>query len=292
GRGPLVGRVGTAGGPSKFGEASSELLSDFLINLNKRNKDNIKSLEKCSGTFKEKKLMEHVFLITKDMRLDPLAGYHAVELLQRFMVKRLTDLFTTPTPQGAAADPPRSYEAAVFDKLKEKFPLIIFSCVQLASKMSLHSHMIDTSAAVRFLHSVGLSVSKKAVLDSELMVLKGLEFRLNAPNPLTYVEILLEVLGHNESSTPVDRLYPLCHHVLQFVSLQRTAIYESLLGTTVQWESPTTEHRYVSIKVTISIFFETGGHSSKLRISPKSIRDFAGVTLMHIVGASCPVTFT
>nr|XP_020486459.1 cyclin N-terminal domain-containing protein 1 [Labrus bergylta] len=297
---------------SKFGEASSELLSDFLINLNKRNKDNIKSLEKCSGTFKEKKLMEHVFLITKDMRLDPLAGYHAVELLQRFMVKRLTDLFTTPTPQGAAADPPRSYEAAVFDKLKEKFPLIIFSCVQLASKMSLHSHMIDTSAAVRFLHSVGLSVSKKAVLDSELMVLKGLEFRLNAPNPLTYVEILLEVLGHNESSTPVDRLYPLCHHVLQFVSLQRTAIYESLLGTTVQWESPTTEHREKFATV-IEDYMLLGGSviavatfilyvrkyeqvvkelSNITGISPKSIRDFAGVTLMHIVGASCPVTFT
>lgn len=27
------------------------------------------------------------------------------------------------------------------------------------------------------------------------MVLKGLEFRLEAPNPLTYVETLLEVLG-------------------------------------------------------------------------------------------------
>lgn len=59
----------------------------------------------------------------------------------RFMVKHLTDLFTTPTPQGAAADEPRSYEDAVFDKLKEKFTLIVFSCVQLASKLSLHSHV-------------------------------------------------------------------------------------------------------------------------------------------------------
>lgn len=55
--------------------------------------------------------------------------------------------------------------------------------------------MIDNSTAVHFLHSVGLSVSKQTLLESELMVLKGLEFRLNAPNPLTYVEILLEVLG-------------------------------------------------------------------------------------------------
>ena len=42
---------------------------------------------------------------------------------------------------------------------------------------------------------MGYSVSKQALLESELMVLKGLEFRVNDPNPLTYVEVLLEVLG-------------------------------------------------------------------------------------------------
>lgn len=57
------------------------------------------------------------------------------------MVKHLTELLTTPTPQGAAADQPESYEDAVFDKLKEKFPLIVFSCVQLASKLFLHSQV-------------------------------------------------------------------------------------------------------------------------------------------------------
>lgn len=55
--------------------------------------------------------------------------------------------------------------------------------------------IIDNDTAVRFLHSVGHSVSKQALLESELMVLKGLEFRVNDPNPLTYVEVLLEVLG-------------------------------------------------------------------------------------------------
>ncbi|KAI3364937.1 hypothetical protein L3Q82_001117 [Scortum barcoo] len=183
----------------KFREASFDLLTDFLVNLNKRNKDYLHSVSQCSGNFKDKRIMEYVFLITKELGLDPLAGYHAIELLQRFMVKHLTDLLTTPTPQGAAADPPRSYEAAMFDKLKEKFPLIIFTCVQLASKMSSHHHMIDNSTAVRFLHSVGHNVSKQTVMESELMVLKGLEFRLETPNPLTYVEILLEVLGYGKS---------------------------------------------------------------------------------------------
>lgn len=57
------------------------------------------------------------------------------------MVKHLTDLLTTPSPQGAAGGEPKSYEDAVFNKIKGKFQLIIFSCVQLASKLSLHSHV-------------------------------------------------------------------------------------------------------------------------------------------------------
>uniref|UniRef100_A0A672H084 Cyclin N-terminal domain containing 1 n=1 Tax=Salarias fasciatus TaxID=181472 RepID=A0A672H084_SALFA len=193
---------------------------------------------------------EYVFLITKELRLDPLAGYHAIELLQRFMVKQLADLLTASTPPGAAADHPKSQEDAIYDNLKERLPLIVFSCVQLASKMSIHSRMIDSDTAVRFLRSVGHSVSKQALLESELMVLKGLEFRLNVPNPLTYTEILLEVLGHNEPSVPVERLHHLCHHVLQFVTLERTAVYDSLLKATVQCVSPSREQREKFMTVT------------------------------------------
>ncbi|XP_039991012.1 cyclin N-terminal domain-containing protein 1 [Xiphias gladius] len=292
----------------QFRQASFDLLTDMLIYLNKRNKNNLKNVSKYSGKFKDRRVFEYIFLITEDLRLDPLVGYHAIELLQRFMVKHLTDLLTTPTPQGAAADQPRSYENAIFDKIKEKFPLIIFSCVQLASKLSLHSHVIDNNTAVHFLHSVGHSVSKQTLLESELMILKGLEFRLNSPNPLTYVEILLEVLGHNEPSVPVERLCDLCHHVLQFVSLQRTAIYDTLLKTTIGCVSPSTEQREKFVTVTedcmllgvgviaVATLFlcvrkweQVVGELSHITgISSRSISDFAHVTLMHTVRYSSP----
>lgn len=55
--------------------------------------------------------------------------------------------------------------------------------------------MINNNTAVRFLQWIGHSVSKQTVLETELMVLKGLGFSLNTTNPLMYVEILLEVLG-------------------------------------------------------------------------------------------------
>ncbi|XP_069560799.1 cyclin N-terminal domain-containing protein 1 [Brachyistius frenatus] len=290
----------------KFGQAPSELLTDFLININQINKDNLESLSKCS--FKHKRLVEYILLITQELRLDPQVGYHAVELLQRFVVKHLADLLTTPTPQGAAADQPPSYEDAVFDKLKDKFPLVVFSCVQLASKVSMHSNMIDNITAARFLHSVGHSVSKQTIIESELLVLKGLEFRLNVLNPLTYVEILLEVLGHNERSVPVKHLYHLCHHVLQFIVLERTAIYDTLLMTTTRGVSPSGEQREKFVTVTedcmllgvavisVATFIlyvrkweqVVEELSNITGISSKSISDLAHVILVHIVSTSSP----
>ncbi|XP_030611746.1 cyclin N-terminal domain-containing protein 1 [Archocentrus centrarchus] len=288
----------------KFREASSDILTDFLVNLNKRNKDNLRSLTNYSGNFKNKRAVEYIFLITDKLRLDPLVGYHAIELLQRFMVNHIEDLLTTPTSQGANANLPRSCEDALFDTLKDKFPLIVFSCVQIASKLSLHSHMINNNTAVRFLDSVGCSVSKQAVLDSELMVLKGLKFRLNVPNPLTYVEILLEVLGYNEPSVPIECLHHLCHHVLQFISLERAAVYETLLKVTTECVSPSREQRKKFVPVTedcmllgvgviaVAAFIllvrkwekVVGELSHITGISKRSITDFAHATLVHIVG--------
>ncbi|KAM6897622.1 cyclin N-terminal domain-containing protein 1 [Xenentodon cancila] len=292
-----------------FRQASFDLLNDFLVNLNKKNKENLNSLPKCPGSFKQKRVVEYILLISQELRLDPLVGYHAIELLQRFMVKQLFDMFTTRTPQGATVAEPKSYEDAVIDKLKDKFPLILFSCVQLANKLSLHHHMIGSDTAVHFLHSVGLSVSKQAILESELMVFKGLEFCLSVPNPQTYVETLLEVLGHNEPSIAVERLYHLCHHVLQFITLQKTTIYNTLLSVTTQSGSPSREQREKFVTVTedcmllgvgviaVATFIQhvrkweqvIGELSHITGISRKSISDFAHVTLAHIVSPSFPV---
>ncbi|XP_040922693.1 cyclin N-terminal domain-containing protein 1 [Toxotes jaculatrix] len=294
----------------KFREAPIDLLTDILVNLDNKNTEHLSNLSKCTGNFKDKRVIEYIFLITEELRLDPLVGYHAVELLQRFMVKYLTDLHTTPTPEGAAADQQRSFEDVIFGKIKKKFPIIVFSSVQLASKLSLRSHKISNNTAVRFLRLVGYSVSKQTLLESELMILKGLEFRLNVPNPLTYVEILLEVLAHNEPSIPVERLYGLCTHVLQFVSLERTAIYDTLLKITTQCVSPSREQREKFVTVTedcmllgvaviavATFIFYVRKWEQVVRelshitgISRKSISDFTHVTLMHIVRSSSSVT--
>ncbi|XP_023197390.1 cyclin N-terminal domain-containing protein 1 [Xiphophorus maculatus] len=234
----------------QFGETPFDILNDFLNNLNNINKDYLDGLPKWSGTFKQKGLVEYIFLITQELKLDPSVGYHAIELLQRFMVKHVADTLAKIPIQSVAINKAKSYGDLIFDNLKDKFPLILFSCVQLANKLFLHCHMIDASTAVQFLYSFGLSVSKQTLLESELMVFKGVEYRLDVINSLTYVEVILEVLGHNEPSMPVEHLYQLCHNVLQYVTLNQTTIYESLLRSVSQCVSPSREQRENFVTVT------------------------------------------
>ncbi|KAK7919267.1 hypothetical protein WMY93_010551 [Mugilogobius chulae] len=219
------------------------------------------------------------------------------------MTAHITKLLTAPSPQGASAVQPLSYEDAILDTLKEKFPIIVFSCVQLASKMSLHVDIIDNNTGVRFLRSLGHTVTKKSIVDSELLVLSGLDFRLDVANPLIYVEILLEVLGHNEPSIPIERIYNLCLQVLRFVVLERVAIFDKLLMVTTRSKQPTIEQREKFVTVTedcmllgvaviaVALFIfrvrqwekVVGELSNITGISSRSIIDFADVTLLHIV---------
>lgn len=53
---------------------------------------------------------------------------------------------------------------------------------------------------MRFLQAVNYPSSKEQLLDSEILILKTLDFNLNVPNPVMYVETLLEVLGKIISS--------------------------------------------------------------------------------------------
>lgn len=57
------------------------------------------------------------------------------------MTTHLTNLFTAHIPQEAVAVQGTSYEDAVLDQLKHEFSLIVFTCVQLASKLSLYTNV-------------------------------------------------------------------------------------------------------------------------------------------------------
>lgn len=136
------------------------------------------------------------------------------------MAKYTEHLIRSQKGQGASSEDTGTFEELIFQTLKQKFFLSVLSSVQIASKLDLYSNVclfhnlehkgypmwsvlfvfvqvVNNDIAMRFLQAVGYPSSKEQLLDSEILVLKTLNFNLNVPNPLTYVETLLEVLGKN-----------------------------------------------------------------------------------------------
>ncbi|XP_051968327.1 cyclin N-terminal domain-containing protein 1-like [Xyrauchen texanus] len=289
----------------KFGEVSFDILTDALNDLNKRNKFNIENVSDICGSLKDRRIVESVFLLCDELGLDPVVGYNAIELLERCMAKHLEDLILYQKSQ-ATQDPScgdkGNYEDLIFQTLKEKFFLFILSSVQIASKLDLHSNLVNNNTAMRWLQAVSYPCSKEKLLDTEIFILKTLNFDLNVPNPLMYVDTLLEVLGHNDPTAPVAHLHHLCIYVLQFIYLQREPIYHSLLISATGCPSPTHEQRAKFVSVTEDFMLLGVGviavaafihHISTWEkvvqeltgitgISGQSIMEFAYVTLMHI----------
>ncbi|KAI4871584.1 hypothetical protein NFI96_033668, partial [Prochilodus magdalenae] len=292
----------------RFGETSFDILSDFLTNLNNKNKSNLENVSSNCGNFKVKKVIEHVFLMCEQLELDPLVGYHAVEILDRqvtglvkeeshqllswsdsewqrvifsdesrfslggdanesvcggtvvstkingvlscsrFMVKHTGNLLSSQKSRTSEG----SHEDLIFQSLEGKFLIFLLSSVQIASKLSLHSKAVDNNSASTYLQSLGKSCPREKLLESELFILKTLDFQLSVPNPLLYVETLLEVLGHNDPSTPVAQLHHLCRYVLQFIYLQREPIYHSLLVAAAGCLNPSPEQRCVAQFVSVT----------------------------------------
>lgn len=57
------------------------------------------------------------------------------------------------------------------------------------------AQIVSNITVLNFLQALGYVYTKEEVLESELDILKSLNFQINLPTPLAYVEMLLEVLG-------------------------------------------------------------------------------------------------
>ena len=67
-----------------------------------------------------------------------------------------------------------------------------------------------------------------SLVQSEVRVLKTLNYQVHQPTPLEFIEALLGALGHNDKSIPVKQLHGLAMKVLDVFYLQQDKIYDRL----------------------------------------------------------------
>ncbi|XP_027564359.1 cyclin N-terminal domain-containing protein 1 isoform X4 [Neopelma chrysocephalum] len=201
-----------------FSGVTPEIIEDTLMHLATENEQYLSELPEHAGSFKDTRIVEFIFLLSEKWRLDQSTRYQAVELLERFMIKQVEQLWesSSGSVKGGAQGQGSSW-SSVRDQIVNTFVLRLVSCIQLASKLSLHY---------------------SELLESELAVLNTLRFHINVSTPLAYVELLLEVLGHNGCLLPAKPLHHMCVQLLDFCYLSRETIYDTLLKITIENSTP------------------------------------------------------
>ncbi|XP_006878099.1 PREDICTED: cyclin N-terminal domain-containing protein 1 [Chrysochloris asiatica] len=294
----------------QFGAVTTETIEDALLHLAQQNEQAVQEAAGRMGSFRETRIVEFVFLLSEQWCLEKSVSYQAVEILERFMIKQAENIYRQATLQLRESEKaePQNWRA-LKEQLFNKFILRLVSCVQLASKLSFHYKIISNITVLNFLQALGYQHTKEELLESELDVLKSLNFQINLPTPLTYVEMLLEVLGYNGCLVPATQLHATCLTLLDLVYLLHEPIYESLLRASIENSIPSKlqGEKFISVKedfmllavgiIASSAFIQNHecwkqvvGHLQSITgIAFESIAEFSYTILTHSVGANTPV---
>ncbi|KAM5150899.1 cyclin N-terminal domain-containing protein 1 [Callospermophilus lateralis] len=306
--GPMRPRL-TSLGDFQFGAVATETIEDALLHLAQQNEQAVQTAGGRMGSFRETRIVEFIFLLSEQWCLEKSVSYQAVEILERFMVKQAENICRQATIQLRGNEKTESQNwRALKEQLFNKFILRLVSCVQLASKLSFHYKIISNITVLNFLQALGYLYTKEELLESELDVLKSLNFQINLPTPLAYVEMLLEVLGYNGCLVPATQLHATCLTLLDLVYLLHEPVYESLLRASIENSTPSQlqGEKFISVKedfmllavgiIAASAFIQNHECWSQVvehlqsitGIASESIAEFSYAILTHSVGANTP----
>lgn len=116
----------------------------------------------------------------------------------------------------------------IIKKIQDQIILRSLTCVQIANKFSNGKSIIKLSDIRDQLAELGYKFSFESILNSELRVLKYLDYRLNIITPYNVVETLLEILGHNLKNSEPKALYIVAIRLLESFYFAKEKIYEKL----------------------------------------------------------------
>lgn len=203
-----------------------ELIQKSLQDLAKLNEKALNKNTTLQDCFITKDSTSFIFLACQQLKLPIEIQYRAIDLFVKFMSKHVTELY-------AYVQSTKNFQSpidwvTVQDRLTHQVTLRAVTCIQLASKVSLHYKIVSIDKARLFLSQCDLHFTANSLTQSEIRVLKTLDYQVHRPTLLDHVETILEILGHNESSIPVKQLHGLCIKVLNIFYMTYCELEESL----------------------------------------------------------------
>lgn len=198
-----------------------ELLEDTLCVLANKNDETVRQPEEFQDHLSQGKTIEFIFQTCRKWRLPVPVQFLSVEYLDRFLVKHVRDLRL----EIAASNGPRVAWESVVERLSEQVVLRALSCIQIASKKISNCKSVALRDVHGLLRMSGHAYSMHSVLQSELRVMRTLDYKLHINGPLDFVELLLDVVSFNDATFRLQEVYPIAVRLLQGFYLVREDVY-------------------------------------------------------------------
>ncbi|KAJ8319773.1 hypothetical protein KUTeg_001360 [Tegillarca granosa] len=198
---------------------------------------------KFQGLFMDGDSSTFLFNLCHRFKMATESKYLALELFDSFMLQHIEDLYNHVLKSGSKVSKMKKDWLAIQERIKSQIHLRMVSCCQIASKVTSHYRIVSVHKAKQFLIDAGYRYTSNSILQSELRILKTLNYQTSVPSVLTYVETILEVLGHNEPGTEVKVYHSVALKVLDIVYMRYKEIYKRLLQVTTQQHTPSSDMR-------------------------------------------------
>ncbi|KAK3104538.1 hypothetical protein FSP39_004544 [Pinctada imbricata] len=196
---------------------SPDLLQEWLVTLLNCNLEQIQSSHVDQGIFRAGCPTEIIFLTCEKLKTAPDAKYAAAEIFDSFMFKHIEDL-RKHVQKSASHQKKKDWEAIM-------------------------GRVVSVARAKKYLLELGHRYASESILQSEIRILKTLDFNVSPASTLVYVETILEVLGHNCPGIEVKMYHGVALRVLDLVYLKYNQVYSVLFQVTVRKEKPSDKEK-------------------------------------------------
>ena len=208
---------------------SSVHLQHSLKTLAEDNKALMNKVGNSEASFllNSSKCVMFIFNLANHFGLLPEAQYRALDLFCRFLPLHVKELHQY-VASSCCSEQNISWEQ-VEKRLQHQVTLRAVSCVQVASKLCSHYKMVGIHKVSSALASFGYRYAPTSLVQSEIRLLRTLEYNVNNTTPLVFIEPLLETLSQNKKqSIPINHLYGVCLKITEVIYFERELVFEKL----------------------------------------------------------------
>lgn len=206
-----------------FSDLQEEVIAESARKLAEENIVQIDNATIMEGMFRPSNVVEFIFLVCQKLKLPYEAKYIAVETFSRFMYLHMAEIYKHVHNPITG----KNYEwKTVENRVKSQVTLRALTCIQITSKLCSHYKIVSPQKIQNFLSQCGYKYTVNSMAQSEFRILKTLQYELTQKTPMTYVEMLLEILSSYDQCYKIKDIYTNSLKILDMYYINQKDILE------------------------------------------------------------------